>query len=231
MRDEQATIRIDQAKQRLRVRLLAQRRAALAVGTTPATGVPVADPALTSGAAGRARSGAGELAARILALPEVAEARCVAAYAGLPGEPDLGDLLDRLLAAGTRVLLPALRTDLDLDFREHVGTLVPGALGTREPPTAAPLGDLGLADVVIIPALAVDRHGRRLGRGGGSYDRALVRVAADAVVIAVVHDQELLDHVPTAPHDRGVDLVVTPSRILRCGPDGATREHPGPSSG
>ncbi|MCK9893093.1 5-formyltetrahydrofolate cyclo-ligase [Frankia sp. AgB32] len=161
------------------------------------------------------RPGPAALAARILRLPEVASAQCVAGYVGLPGEPDLGDLLTRLLAQGTRVLLPTLRADLDLDFRAHVGTLVPGALGTREPPAAAPPGDLAEAGAVIVPALAVDHAGRRLGRGGGSYDRALQR-AAGAAVIAVIYDQELLDRVPSEPHDRSVDIIVTPSRTLRC---------------
>ncbi|CAO5171954.1 5-formyltetrahydrofolate cyclo-ligase [Frankia sp. AiPs1] len=245
MQDGQGSTRIDRAKQRLRARLLAQRRAQLAVGlgqrsvpeaadtTRPAMGpASPTEPAAaafwpTGGAAG---AGAG-LATRLLALPEVSGAHCVAAYVALPGEPELGDLLARLRRAGTRVLLPVLRADLDLEFREYVGTLVPGALGTREPPAAAPADDLGTADAVIVPALAVDRHGRRLGRGGGSYDRALVRVAPTAVVIAVIHDQELLDHVPTAPHDRGVDIVVTPRRTLRCGPGGSTREHPRPPTG
>ncbi|MCK9920964.1 5-formyltetrahydrofolate cyclo-ligase, partial [Frankia sp. AgPm24] len=159
MLDEQATARIDLAKQRLRARLLARRRTALAALTAGGAGT----------GAGVGAGDAGGLAPRILALPEVARATCVAAYVGLPGEPELGDLLDRLLAAGTQVLLPTLRTDLDLDFRTYLGTLVPGALGTREPPSAAPVGDLGLAGVVIVPALAVDRRGRRRGRGGGAY--------------------------------------------------------------
>ncbi|SNQ49926.1 5-formyltetrahydrofolate cyclo-ligase [Frankia canadensis] len=198
-------------KARLRARLLAQRRACQAV----------ANPTWP-------RSAPGSLATRILSIPEITDARCVAAYVGLPGEPDLGDLLARLLARGTRVLLPVLRADLDLDFREHVGTLVPGALGTREPPPAAAPGDIGEAQALIIPALAVDRAGRRLGRGGGSYDRALVRAATGAAVIAVVYDQELLERVPAEPHDRSVTIVVTPSRTLRCEPSDGTREHPGP---
>jgi 5-formyltetrahydrofolate cyclo-ligase len=198
-------------KERLRARLLAQRRASTALRHAPWS-----------------RSDSAALATRILQLPEVTDAECVAAYVGLAGEPDLGDLLARLLAHGARVLLPVLRADLDLDFREHVGTLVPGALGTREPPTAAPPGDLADAGAVIIPALAVDRAGRRLGRGGGSYDRALLRVSADAAVIAVLYDQELLDRVPTEPHDRSVNIIVTPSRTLRCEPSDGTREHPGP---
>ncbi|KJE20323.1 5,10-methenyltetrahydrofolate synthetase [Frankia torreyi] len=201
------------AKQRLRARLLAQRRTSLALCHEPWS---PADTAV--------------LATRILQIPEVADARCVAAYVGLPGEPDLADLLARLLARGTRVLLPVVRADLDLDFREYAGTLIPGALGTREPPAAAPPGDLSAADAVIIPALAVDRAGRRLGRGGGSYDRALRRVGPDVPVIAVLYDQELLDLVPTEEHDRSVKIVVTPSRTLRCEPTDGTREHPRPST-
>ncbi|CAO5245827.1 5-formyltetrahydrofolate cyclo-ligase [Frankia sp. AgKG'84/4] len=189
---------VSAVKRRLRARLLAQRRA---LGASRRTSWP--------------RPGSATLATRILRLPEVAGAQCVAAYVGLPEEPDLGDLLARLVAHGTRVLLPTLRCDLDLDFRAHVGTLVPGALGTREPPAAAPAGDLAEAGAVIVPALAVDRAGRRLGRGGGSYDRALAR-AVGATVIAVIYDQELLDLVPSEPHDRSVDIIVTPSRTLRC---------------
>ncbi|WP_462188340.1 MULTISPECIES: 5-formyltetrahydrofolate cyclo-ligase [unclassified Frankia] len=202
-----------EAKARLRARLLIQRRASMALRRGSLS-----------------RSDASRLANRIQRLPEVEAARCVAAYVGLPGEPDTAELLDRLLARGVRVLLPALRADLDLDFREHVGTLVPGALGTREPPAAAPRGVLAEADVVIIPALAVDRAGRRLGHGGGSYDRVLARVGADVPVIAVLHDQEVLDEVPTESHDHNVKIIITPSRTLRCEPTDGTGEHLGPST-
>ncbi|MCK9920965.1 5-formyltetrahydrofolate cyclo-ligase, partial [Frankia sp. AgPm24] len=96
------------------------------------------------------------------------------------------------------------------------------------PPTPPARSSRGRGDVYKSPG----RGGAGAGAGArGSYDRALVRVAAQATVIAVVHDQELLDHVPTAPHDRGVHLVVTPSRILHCEPDGVTGEHPEPSTG
>lgn len=168
---------------------------------------------------------AARLADRVLGLPEIAEARCVAAYVGMSGEPDTGDLLSRLRARGVRVLLPTLRADLDLDFREYTGTLVPGAMGTREPPSAAPAASLADADAVIIPALAVDRGGRRLGRGAGSYDRALARVPANVPVIAVLHDREVLERVPAEPHDRAVKIIVTPSRTLRCEPADSAGEH------
>jgi 5-formyltetrahydrofolate cyclo-ligase len=158
------------------------------------------------------------LTRRLLALPEVAGAGCVAAYVSMGGEPDTHDILAGLRSRGIRVLLPAVRADLDLDFREYTGTLVPGARGTREPPPAAPAVDLARADVMIVPAVAVDRRGRRLGRGGGSYDRALTRVRSGVPVVALVHDREVVDAVPTRPHDRRVTVIVTPTRAMRCDP-------------
>ena len=68
------------------------------------------------------------------------------------------------------------------------------------------------ADVVLAPALAVDQAGNRLGRGGGSYDRALARVGPLIPVIALLYDAELLSHVPAEPHDTPVRAAVRPGR-------------------
>lgn len=158
-----------------------------------------------------------QIARQVLALPEVARATRVVAFVSLPGEPSTLPLLDALRAKGVRVLLPVLRGDLDLDFREYTGTLVPGALGTREPPPAAAMVDLVDADVVLVPAVAVDPLGHRLGRGGGSYDRALRRMRATATLIAVVDDLAIIESVPVAAHDLPVAVIVTPTRLVRCG--------------
>lgn len=95
--------------------------------------------------------------------------------------------------------------------------------GMREP-TGPRLGPTAIADaeLVIVPAVAVDRRGIRLGRGGGSYDRALARVGAGALVVAPLHDGELVDVVPAEPHDRPVDAVITPTlgfQQLKAGPE------------
>jgi 5-formyltetrahydrofolate cyclo-ligase len=166
--------------------------------------------------AGPRGSDGGEIARRVLALPEIAVATWVAGFVGLAGEPDTWPLLAALRRAGPRVLLPAVRGDLDLDFREYTGAVVPGAMGTREPPPAVEAVDLARADVVLLPAVAVDLSGRRLGRGGGSYDRALRRVRAGATLVAVVDDQAIVDEVPVAAHDVGVSVIVTPTRVTRC---------------
>ena len=126
-------------------------------------------------------------------LPALPDRGCVACYVDVPPEPPTGPLLAALLARGYRVLLPILRADRDLGWGEYdaAAGLVPARWGLREP--AGPdLGTeaIGVADVVIVPAVAVARDGVRLGRGGGSYDRALPRTTAS--LIALLHDGELL---------------------------------------
>ncbi|HEX8002060.1 MAG TPA: 5-formyltetrahydrofolate cyclo-ligase [Mycobacteriales bacterium] len=151
------------------------------------------------------------LAARVCALPEVASAPVVAAYAGTGTEVPTGPLLDALRARGATVLLPVLLDGDDLAWGRYDGTLVEGRRGLREPPARdASIGD---ADVVVVPGVAYDAALRRLGRGGGSYDRALAPVTAPVVAFAT--DDEVLAEVPVEPHDRPVDVVVTPTRVLR----------------
>lgn len=180
--------------------------------------------------ASRRELGAGELAADarltaalVLDLPEVAAARCVAAYVSVGSEPGTRHLLDVLAARGVLVLTPVLLADGDLDWAEYDGPggLEPAARGLLEP-VGPRLGvdAVSHAEVVVVPALAVDLLGNRLGRGGGSYDRALARVAPDALVCALLHEGELLPPgvtVPTEPYDRPVHAAATPSGFHRVG--------------
>jgi 5-formyltetrahydrofolate cyclo-ligase len=101
--------------------------------------------------------------------------------------------------------------DLDWASYEGPGSLRPGPRGLTEP-AERPRGVAAVsrADLVIVPALAVDRRGVRLGRGGGSYDRALARVGPQVPTIALLYDGELLDEVPAAAHDQRVQLVARP---------------------
>lgn len=151
-------------------------------------------------------------------------ARTVAVYApmdGEPGGPSLPAVLDVPL-----VLLPVLREDLDLDWAayEGRGSLRPVGHGLREP-SAPRLGVAAVAsvDLVVVPALAVDIRGVRLGRGGGSYDRALARVPASALVIALLYDGEIVDRLPSEPHDRRVRAAITPTDGLVYLPTSAGR--------
>ena len=133
----------------------------------------------------------------------------VGAYVPIGTEPGSLALLDALREGGTEVLLPVVGAD-GLSWGRYTGSagLVPARWGLREP--AGPAVALAGADAVLVPALAVDRRGVRLGRGGGHYDRALP-AAAGAVLVALLHDGELVDRLPADPWDARVTAVVTPS--------------------
>lgn len=178
------------AKQALRSRVLAA-RAALSAGDRAAL--------------------ADVLCARLLALPEVAVARCVAAYVGVGTELPTLPFLEALRGRGVAVLLPVLRPDRSLAWGTYTGVLVDGPHGLVEPPSAA--ASLAEADVVVAPGVAYDMAGHRLGRGGGSYDRALSSVTVPVVGLAL--DDEMVEAVPVEAHDRTVDVVVTPTRVIR----------------
>ncbi len=157
------------------------------------------------------------LTRQVLALPQVAAAASVAAYVAGPGEPETRDLLDSLLRRGTTVLLPVLCDDFDLDWAPFGGfdDLQAGRFGIWEP-GAARLGRqaIGNAEVVLCPGVAGDLAGRRLGRGGGSYDRVLARVLPGVLRCLLLHDDELVNVVPVDAHDEPVGVIITPTRVL-----------------
>lgn len=156
--------------------------------------------------------------ALLLDTPEVRLAATVAAYVSVGREPGTGLLLDGLRAAGKRVILPVLQPDNDLDWAgyDSPASLASARRGLLEPTTPRlGLDAIATADVVIVPGLAVDRTGLRLGRGGGSYDRALSRVPVGTFTCVVLNEAELLDEVPAADHDRRVLAAVTEERLVR----------------
>ncbi len=110
-----------------------------------------------------------------------------------------------LRGLGWQLMLPILLPDKDLAWRSFDGDGGGGEI-SRDHGTDR----IGLAGLVIVPALAIDRHGLRLGQGGGSYDRALARRSPGTLTIALVYDDELVDVVPSESHDLGVDAVITP---------------------
>ncbi|MEO5874478.1 MAG: 5-formyltetrahydrofolate cyclo-ligase [Streptosporangiaceae bacterium] len=150
----------------------------------------------------------------LLTVPEVEMASSIAAYVSADSEPGTRSLLFALWKRGSYVLLPRLLPDGDLDWASYEGpdSLAPGPRGLLEP-TEPPRGvdAIKAADVIIVPALAIDRRGMRLGQGGGSYDRALARVGPAILTVGVVYDREFVEEVPSEPHDQAVRAVVTPS--------------------
>ena len=159
----------------------------------------------------RLRSAADALSGHVLA--RLGGLRRIAAYVPMGREPGSLRLLDMLRDGGTEVLLPVVVAD-GLDWARYAGAgeLIAGALGTRAP-TGPRLGTsaLATADAVLVPALAVDHRGVRLGRGGGYYDRTLAAVPPGARLAALLHDGELVERLPADPWDTTVTSVVEPT--------------------
>lgn len=147
----------------------------------------------------------------------------VATYVSIPPEPGTLELIAWLHARGATVLLPVLGRRADgtprrePDWAAYAGpeSLRAGFRGIPEPTTPA-LGARGLsaAHVVVCSALAGTATGKRLGMGGGWFDRALEHAAADAVLVALLNDDELLPDLPTQPWDHRVDVLATPRRLV-----------------
>ena len=156
-----------------------------------------------------------------LELPQIQGARCVALYASTGTEPQTAPLRRALRNEGVSVLLPLVRAD-GLEWAWDTGDDLRPARGPGGyEPNGRTLGMTALlsADVVLVPALAVDTLGTRLGQGGGYYDAALPLLDPGVPVLAVVHDDEVLDAaveaLPTEPHDVPVNGALTPLRCLR----------------
>jgi 5-formyltetrahydrofolate cyclo-ligase len=147
----------------------------------------------------------------------VRDHRRVAAYVPMTGEPGGSALIDALATAVPELLLPVLRPDFDLDWAVHEGAFAPGHHPRLSEPVGARLGvdAIATASLVLVPALAVDGDGARLGRGGGSYDRALARVPAGVPVVALLYPDEIMPAVPREPHDRPVTGALTPAGLIR----------------
>ena len=145
----------------------------------------------------------------------------VCAYVPVGTEPGSIEMLDMFLRRSRRVLLPVARTTADdIPMRLRWGEYQPGALvsgrwGLLEPPEPwLPESTLAEASLVIVPALAVDRRGVRLGRGRGFYDRSLDGRNPQARLIAMVRDAEFVDELPAEPHDVPMTHALTPRRGL-----------------
>jgi 5-formyltetrahydrofolate cyclo-ligase len=151
------------------------------------------------------------------AATELPAGSLVAGYLPLRTEPGSLQLLADLDQAGYRVIVPLTLPDRDLDWLAWTGDQPPGGDRPDEP-----LGLLAIsrAALVLVPAFAADRHGHRLGRGGGSYDRALGRIRPDTMVAALLYQDELIDEVPSDAWDRPVAAAVTPAGWIELTPSG-----------
>lgn len=159
----------------------------------------------------------------VLALPSVTTAECVSVYASRSHEPGTLPLIESLHSQGVRVLIPMLGSGLQRGWGEYQGAddLVERAPGRPPEPGGdfLPAHALSDAEVVVVPALAVDTAGTRLGQGGGWYDRALTEARDEAPLVALTFANEVFNAdespLPAEPHDHAVHAVITPDGITR----------------
>ncbi len=145
-------------------------------------------------------------------LPEIISAQTIACYNGFRNEVDVSHFIGNCLAQNKRVVLPKIKQKA-IDFY-HVSDVnvyqQTGAFGILEPDDAqCPLIQPQEIDLFIVPAVAFDVFGYRIGYGGGYYDRFLQQKREDAVTIGVGYDMQLLHAIKTEPHDIPLDRVVT----------------------
>jgi len=162
-------------------------------------------------------TGASRAACRnVVEQREFADARSVMIFLPMPGEIDARDIARAAWSQGKRVSVPKIRAPGVMDAVEIASLdtdLSPGTFEILEPngDKAIPTGEL---DLIVAPALAFDRQGNRLGRGGGYYDRFIARCEG-SLVCGLAFSSQLLDELPAEPHDRPVNMVATNAEFLR----------------
>jgi 5-formyltetrahydrofolate cyclo-ligase len=170
--------------------------------------------ALAAISAEQRAAGSAKICARLRELPAWKNAKSVLFFAPMPEEPDIWPLVAEALAAGKMTALPrfhaATRNYTAGCLQNLRSDIVPGHFGIREPAARCPEISLNHFDLVLVPGIAFDWRGRRLGRGKGYYDRLLAEMRG--VKCGIAFAEQLVDEVPTGPSDVHLDLIVTPER-------------------
>ncbi|MGE5591871.1 MAG: 5-formyltetrahydrofolate cyclo-ligase [Bacillota bacterium] len=160
-----------------------------------------------------------EAAARLLGLPAYRQARSLMVYVSFRTEVETGGLIQAALADGKVVLVPKVQRQpkslLACRIRRFPEDLQPGAYGILEPaPAASEPWPPEQIDLVVVPGLGFDRRGRRLGYGGGYYDRFLAGPASRGVAVGLAFAEQVVGALPADPFDRSLDLIVTDQEVL-----------------
>lgn len=154
---------------------------------------------------------------RLLDYVPYKRARVVMAYMAVRGEVSLAPVIGDILESGRELLLPRCEAPGIMTARKIRGMedLAPGAFGVPEPKAECDVIDPAEIDLILVPGVAFDPAGRRLGQGGGYYDRFLEKTPAYRA--GVCHDFALLEAVPFEVHDMTMDGVITPGGICSAG--------------
>ena len=166
-----------------------------------------------------------QIAERVWTLEAFADARRVVFYAATEDEVETNLLLHRWIEAGRKVILPRVAGDgIGVAEVDRLEDLAPGYRGILEPrPGSGRVVAWEEVEVALVPGLAFDLQGNRLGRGGGHYDRALARMDPKALKIGLAFDFQVVERLPAEARDMPVDLVVTETRMIGAG---GTKEGP-----
>ncbi len=160
---------------------------------------------------------------RLTGLDCYRRARAVHSYVAWQEEVENHILFRAMLREGKRVVAPKINSQtrtLEHYLLPYFEALAPGAFGILEPSSergACVLANLEELDLVLVPGLAFDRQGNRLGYGGGYYDRLLAEIEAPKVALAFA--AQIVDSIPTETHDCSVDLIVTEREVISCWAD------------
>ena len=162
--------------------------------------------------------------ARIRALAPYRAAHSIMAYMACRGELSLAPVLEDIWARGKALLLPRCEASDIMTARQvdSPSQLAPGAYGVMEPSEACEVVSPQEIDLILVPGVAFDRRGGRLGQGGGYYDRFLAETPA--LRVGICHDFALLERVPTQAHDRFMDCIITPGACCFGGSREGTQE-------
>lgn len=144
----------------------------------------------------------------------------ISAYLALPEEVDVTPLLERL--PGWRWVLPRVEPDGDMTFRDRDVPREVHDLGMEQPVDMGSPVPVHEIDVFLVPGMAFDATGARVGRGGGFYDRALAGRRTDTLAIGVTVDEKVIESVPVQEHDQAVDWLATESGVRECSPRGSS---------
>ena len=139
-----------------------------------------------------------------------------AAYVAMRDEVDVANLFDRL--PGWRWVLPRVEGDRSLTFRDRDVPREVHEWGMEQPVDRGEVVPISQLDVILVPGVAFDRSGARLGRGAGYYDRVLSERRSDSTAVGVTVEERVLGSVPVADHDEVVDLLATESGVRECSP-------------
>lgn len=140
----------------------------------------------------------------------------IAAYMAMRDEIDVTPLFERL--PGWRWVLPRVENDLSLTFRDRDVDLELHDWGMQQPVDSGETVPISQLDVILVPGLAFDRAGARMGRGAGYYDRVLAERRSDSVAVGVTTEERVLGSVPVESHDQRVEWLATEAGVRECSP-------------